>query len=494
MTTSVSSLRISGLASGMDVDSMVTKMMSAQRMKVDTIKQNKQVLAWQQEDYRSINSTLRTFRDELFNMKLQSTYMARKATSSNESVVKATANTSAVEGTYDLSVSQMAKNASITSDQLASSVTSATKMSDLDSSFIGTTVTIANGSKSAELVINAGDTISTVVNNINNLKATDGSSLGIKVSFDDKQHRFFMLTNATGSDQGITLTDDAGSFLKNELGFSQLTATGDDALVTLNNASLAFSSNQFTVSGITYSLQGKGESSVLLSKDVDSVVNSIKDFVSKYNDTISKLNDKLDEERYSDYLPLTDDQKSQLSDTQQELWETKAKSGLLRKDQLLQSVVNNMRSSLSASVSGMGTSQYTTLSSIGITTGSYTENGKLYIDETELRDALNNDPDAVKNLFTKSSDSVNAKGLAARLYDNVNNALTSISKKAGSADSLVDSSSIGDRLKEFTQQISDWDDRLQSLEERYYKQFSAMETAMEQLNSQSNWLTQQFST
>ena len=490
-------LRMSGLASGMDIDSMVKSLMNVQSMKQDSIKQHKQVLAWQQEDYRSMNITLRSFRDKVFDMKWQGNYLLNKTTSSNESAVKVTAGTSAVEGVYTLNkITQLASGASITSD-VVTSATGATKMSELAPVLASdTSVTIANGTKSATLQIKTTDTISNLVSNINNLKDASGDSLGIKVSFDDNLHRFFMMTTATGESQQITLTDDGNNFLKNSLKFTTLTDTGQNAKVDLNGVvGLEFASNQFTVSGVTYNLQGTSDlaTTITVSKDTDAIVSKIRDFVTSYNDTISTINDKLNEDRYSDYLPLTDDQKEALSDTQQQQWEAKAKSGLLRNDTLLEGVVTKMRSTLYDTVAGMGTSKYTSLSSIGITTGNYTENGKLYIDEDKLEEALNNDLDAVIDLFTKSSENDDEKGLAIRLYDNVNNGMASVSSQAGSSDSLIDNSLIGKRLKEFDEQISDWDDRLKDIEERYYSQFTAMEQAISKLNSQSSWLAQQFS-
>ena len=490
-----SSLRLSGLSSGLDVDSIVKNLMTAESMKEDKIKQDRQTLAWQQEDYRTMNTALRSFRDNVFDMKMQATYLTHKTSSSNESVAKVTASTLAVEGVYTLNkITQLASGASITSDEVTQTATGSTKMSELG---LGAdiSVTIANGTKNATLQIKPDDTISTLVNNINSLKDANGNSLGIKVSYDDNLHRFFMMTTGTGVTQEIKLTGDT-DFLENRLKISTTPVHGQNAIVDLNGIeNLEFDSNKFTVSGVTYDLQGTSDTAttITVSRDTDAVLNKIKDFVNSYNDTISKVNTELNEDRYTDYLPLTDDQKEALSQTQQDQWEAKARSGLLRNDTLLESVITKMRSTLSSSVTGMGSSKYTTLSSIGITTGTYSEKGKLYIDEKKMKEALDNDPDAVMKLFTNSSDNASEKGLAMSLYDNVNNAITSISSKAGSADSLVDSSYIGERLKEFDGQIVDWDSRLSAIEDSYYRKFSAMEQAISKMNSQSTWLAQQFS-
>lgn len=497
MTTSISgsTLRISGLATGMDTDSIVETMMKAQKIKQDKLKQKEQILTWQQENYRTINSSLRTFRDNVSDMKLEKSFLTNKASSSNESAVKVTASSSAVTGIYTLdSVTQLASAASITSDALTSA-SSSTTMADLGLTE-GTTITIANGDSSATLNIDTTDTISSLVKKVNNLKDGDGNSLGIKVSFDDDLQRFFMTTTSTGADQEITLTDDSNSFLAGTLGFSTLNATGKNAMVSLNGTGLEFDSNQFTVSGVNYNLVGTTSNSttVTVSKDTEAIYSAIEDFVNSYNDTISTINDMLDEDRYSSYDPLTDEQKESLTEKQQEQWEEKAKSGLLKNDAMLQGVLTKMRSTLNSKVEGLDSSIYSTLSSIGITTGDYTENGKLYIDEDTLMNALNDDPDAVMDLFTNASDTDSEKGLAVKLYDNLNSAIKSISNKAGSSDSLVDDSVIGNQLDDLDEQISDWDTKLAEIEERYYSKFDAMEELISKLNTQSSYISQLFGT
>jgi flagellar hook-associated protein 2 len=197
-----------------------------------------------------------------------------------------------------------------------------------------------------------------------------------------------------------------------------------------------------------------------------------------------------------DYPPLTDEQKDAMSEKDIEKWEEMARSGLLRNDPLLQSVVFKMRTTMSATVPGLtGGQGYDRLAEIGITTGSYYEKGKLYIDETKLKDALQKDPEGVMQLFTKSADVYADKGIAMRLYDDVNNAITLISAKAGSESTYttVDNSTIGVRLAQIDEDIVTMEDRLVGIEDRYWRQFTAMEQAIQQMNATSMWLAQQFS-
>jgi flagellar hook-associated protein 2 len=235
-------------------------------------------------------------------------------------------------------------------------------------------------------------------------------------------------------------------------------------------------------------------STITISRDLDTEVKNIKDFISKYNDMLDKLNKALDEPVYKDYQPLTDDQRTAMSDKQIEQWETKAKSGLFHNDSILTGLVNNLRNHMTSTVDNG--SKYNSLSSIGIESGSYLDKGKLYVDEIKLRAALQADPDAVKNLFTQ--DPANAtdgqRGLIQRVYDDVTSAVKSLTDKAGKTGaSQADQSFVGKLLSKLNTQIDNEQQRLSDKENQYYRQFTAMETAMSKYNSQSSWLTQQLS-
>jgi flagellar hook-associated protein 2 len=219
----------------------------------------------------------------------------------------------------------------------------------------------------------------------------------------------------------------------------------------------------------------------------------------KYNEVIAKLNTETKEAKYRDYTPLLDEQKEAMSDKQIELWEEKAKSGLLRSDSILTSALTEMRRSLSSPVTGVTDTKFDTLSEIGITTGSYLEDGKLYINETKLKEAITQNGSKVMELFTKSSDSTvsttkfNESGLGQRLYDQIVSSMGKITDKAGSVASLTDNSILGKSIDRMDDEIDRWQDRLSQIEDRYWRQFTAMEQAMNKANSQSSWLAQQFS-
>lgn len=127
------------------------------------------------------------------------------------------------------------------------------------------------------------------------------------------------------------------------------------------------------------------------------------------------------------------------------------------------------------------------LSQIGINTGAYTEGGKLFIVEAKLSEALTNKPDEVMALFTTRDAA--GDGVGARVYDTLNNIVKNLSEKAGSSGS-TDNSTLSKKIKQMNDEISRWQDRLTRVEDRYWKQFTAMEKALSQMNSQSAWMQQ----
>lgn len=497
-------MRISGLATGMDIDQMVSELMRAHRMKVDKSYQQKQVFEWRRDDFRAMNTKLLTLRNSIFDMKLQRSFQDKTASSSNTGILMASAGNAAMVGDYSITVHSLASGVTKSSTaKLAPSHTEGENgrvIKTLGEQFgLTDNVTFTlQGNVNGELKektfsFNTGiQTIYDVVGQINN------AGLGIKASYDSNVERFFLMTSSTGEQAEIQVKADEQDFLSSHLNLAVEVGNayrGTDAEIDFNDATgLKFSSNQLTINGITLNLKEGGGQTVKVSvnQDVDAVVNKIKSFVETYNSTLESISGELNEERNRDYLPLTDAQKKEMSDREIEKWEEKARSGMLKSDQILSSAYNQIRLATMERVEGLS-GIYTSLSSIGINTGDYTERGKLYLDETKLREALTSDQEGVMNLFTKSSENLGESGVAVKLYDAVNKAMSQLSAKAGSSADEYDDSVLGKDITRLEESISKAEDRLIALETRYYNQFTAMEQAINQMNQQSMWITQMFS-
>lgn len=497
--------RISGLASGMDIDAIVNGLMVAESAPLNKLEQQKQILEWQQEDYRSLNTALYSLKDAAAGLRLESTFLARTASVANTSVLTATAGNNAGEGSYSITVSQLAAGvAKASTAQLAeekdsdgSTLTLFEQFSEFGTRGYTSADTITVNVNGTDLEFNLGtDNIGTVVSKIN------AADLGVRASYDRTYNRFFLSTDSTGSAAAINISADSAHFLGSGTDSSILqlninvgaSYNGQNALFSVGDAvGMESASNNVSINGLTLALASTGTTTVTVAQDTDTVVNSIKAFVEAYNDTLDKLYDKLSEKRDRAYAPLTDAQKEEMSDEEIEKWEEKARSGLLRSDPTLQKIANDLRSTLTRMVSGLNGS-FDALSEIGITTGSYSENGKLHLDEDKLKEALSTDADGIKELFTNSSDVTAEKGIGNTLYSALTDSIRYISDKAGSSSSLtaVDNSYIGKRLIELKDRIDDWEDRLDKIKERYYQKFTAMEEALNTMNGQSAWITAQF--
>ncbi|KUO70125.1 MAG: flagellar hook protein [Desulfosporosinus sp. BRH_c37] len=320
------------------------------------------------------------------------------------------------------------------------------------------------------------------------------------------------LTSANGQSLNFSGSDAVGtSFLANTLKLHQ---AGKDAVFSLDGVPLAQASNSFSISGVTYNLTGVSTdakisssgvmdttvgqaTSVSVTNDVDKAVAGIQSLVDSYNKILADLNGMVTETRYKDYAPLTDAQKAEMKDSDITAWEAKAKSGMLHGDSTLNSLVNTMRNAFSSPISGVS-GIYNSASAIGITSGNYTEGGKLYLDTDKLRKAMNANPNVLSQLFgssgTTNSDGTvnfNTQGIAGRLYDGIKNTMDQLVQKAGTTiNAQYDSSSdYAKRITSYTTQIDKEADRFDTMQAAYYKQYNAMEVALQQLNSQSSWLS-----
>lgn len=349
------------------------------------------------------------------------------------------------------------------------------------------------------------DTIDTIVSKINS------SSAGVTAIFNNG--KLSISANNTGEreDGGaeVSLLVDKNigqsTALFNALGVDTsntvnggvaLADGGQNALLTVNDITYEQQSNVFNVAGYTITTTGNlgdytdGEIStsgntvtVNSTTNTDDIINKVKEFVNTYNGLIKDLNTKVTEKKNVDYAPLTDAQKAEMTEDEIRKWEEKSKAGLLKGDSNINTALSTMRSALSQ----YGSTTGDTLYSIGISTSStWSDNGKLEINEDKLRAALEKDPDIVSRIFT--GDSTNGQeGVVSKLRTAAQTAVKNIEVTAGKATSTSEKSySLGRTISDLGTKIDDWKDRLKDIEERYWNQFSAMEQAIQKANSQSS--------
>jgi len=625
--------------SGIDVDSLVKKLMAGQQAKDDALVQKQTILQWQKAAYNTVSDDLTNFRTAIFNYKLQATLSPNKVSSSSSSVATATANGDAVDVNHSLTVTQLADGVKLTS---TGTITAANAPKDtIANQFYGGSsgapsgpiqVTISNGTLNSTLTVSSSGSINDFVSQINN------AGINVKANYDSTLDRFFLYSTDTGSSTGIsfdgsnaagmdfvlnklqvpglapisgastssssigtvdptlslssqfsaaglpanftlkltnpnanggavqtvvvnpatnslndlmgainasgtatasftsgkfTITptnggtlDFSGSdssslaFLSGPLKLSVSNHNGKDAIINLDGANgLTQSSNDFTISGVAYALAGVSTggppatpTTISVTSDIDTAVASVQSFVDSYNKILAEVNGKINEPRNTDYPPLTNTQKAAMKDSDIVAWNAKSQSGMLHSDNTLTSLVNTMRNAVSNPVSGItgtvvsGTTvTYNSAASIGITTGDYTEGGKLHLNTDTLRAALQANPNVLNQLFGASgSTTVNgvttmntaSEGIAGRLYDGIINTTKQLTQIAGTTiNAQYDTSSnLAQQITAYTTQITDATATFSTMQSHYYTQYNAMEVALQQLSSQSSWLTSQLGT
>ena len=300
-------------------------------------------------------------------------------------------------------------------------------------------------------------------------------------------------TNSALAALGLQNVDgSAVSESSNSLGM--VVTEASDTEFVYNGATLKSNNTSIEVAGVTLNLLGTtatGESvNITVSNDTSAVYDTIKEFITEYNSILKTMNTYYDAASASSYEVLTDDQKKAMSDDEVDKWNTKIKDSLLRRDSTLNSLISTLKTDMMGTVTASNGKTYS-LANLGITTSSknYSEGGLLHIkgdeDDDEFADSTNTlmqmleeDPDTVKEVLS---------GLASNLYDSLNKKMGTTT--LSSALTFYNDKEMASQLSDYKKEISDWESKLSDMEEKYYSQFSAMETALAKIQSQQNTLS-----
>ena len=359
----------------------------------------------------------------------------------------------------------------------------------------GLTTHTSKGQIDEKFLIQGSESLNSVMSKVNN------SKLGVTMFYDSYSDKVTMTRKETGvyneNGQEIEFTD--GDFLTQVLGFQNGDSgnyiKAENATFTVNGLETSRQSNTFSINGVTFTLKKTTDTPVTINvnNDNDKLYENIKSFVDKYNELVEKIEKKLSEPKYKNYLPLTDDEKEKLSETQQEKWENMAKSGILRNDSILSGLITQMRTAIYSAVNQDDLdSAMKSLSAIGITTTADFTTAKLEINESKLKAAIEKDPNSIELLFNGTGATDGQKGVIQRLYDKVNATMDQLKERAGNSYSVNNQFTIGRQLDDLDDRIERFEDRLADLETRYYSQFTAMEQAIQKANSQAAYLAQFF--
>ncbi len=265
-----------------------------------------------------------------------------------------------------------------------------------------------------------------------------------------------------------------------------------DTQIEYNGATLTSDTTNITVAGLELNIISKTAKdetiNISVTNDSSGVYDTIKEFVSEYNALLKEMNTFYNAGSANDYDVLSDEEKDAMSESEVEKWEGKIKDSLLRRDSTLGAIVSSFKNKMMGTYTSSDGRRFA-LSSIGISTSKdYKEGGLLHIlgdeDDSEyadkknvLKSMLDEDPDAVVGVLTSLTDS---------LYSDLQKKMSAT--KMSSALTFYNDKEMSSQLSDYKDEISKWQSRLDEMEDKYYKQFSAMETALANLQSQQNSL------
>ena len=471
-----SNLRLGGMASGFDTESMIKNLMQIEKMKVDRVIQQRTRMEWTQGLRADIHSRVTDFRHSVMsvlssnNLNTANAFKGNKVTGiSQGSGVDITAGASAFRGHYSVKVNQMATGAVLTSNDL-SGLDMDGSLEQLGMVFEEDAVSFKINDKTFSF--NRESTVRQMVSQINSGQA------GVQMRFSELTGKITMTTAETGEEAQLDIESLAGQ----AFGAPWTNTSGLNAEVVINDITVQRGTNTFTIDNINYRLTAATDEThtFQVEHNIDQTVDRVRHFVEEYNSLLSFMQEKVSEPVLREFLPLTDTQRAEMSDRDIEMWEEKAMSGLLRNDRALGSLISQMRTGLFSNVAGTGMN----LTSIGITTSSYQEQGKLHLDEDKLRRTLAEEPDNVMKLFTQTSsaDDAGERNAQAGLLQRLRESLTHFS------DQNYKPLRYAEDMVRISNQINRMNELLQNKEDSYWRQFAAMEQALSSMYSQSNSL------
>lgn len=439
-----------GLGSGIDINSIVNKIVEAERSpKQERIVKGLNDVETNISAYGRLKTSLDTMKDLMYDFRRNNTFAARSTVSSNEEAVSASADHQAVTGVYSIDVQQLAQSHKLVSDGL-----------DADTDFGAGQLTLSLGGRTTTIDIDANSsTLLDVVRSIN----SSANNPGIKASVinDDSGERLILGGDKTGAENQISVTVNAPvSSPLQALAYNPASATNSmnemqaalDARILIDGlASVTSDTNTFSdaIRGVNIDVAQltsapEGSVTIKVEEDRDKVKASLEEFVDAYNAfyQVTKALSKYDPE------------------TRQ--------GGPLVGDSVIRSAVNQMRSLFSSPIEGAPNS-LRTLSELGIST---TMEGRLEINYDLLDKQLTRNYGALEGFFGGN------QGFARKLEETVQN-FTGVDGAIRNRET-----SLGDQRIRLQDEQDNLDRRMEDLENRTLKQFSAMDSAMAQMQSQ----------
>lgn len=516
-------IRITGMNSGLDTDAMVKELVNAYEKQGEKYTKAKTKTEWKQEAWMTLNGKIKNFfSKQANNMRFSSAYTKKKTTVSDSSKASVVTSSGAVNGSQSLKVNSLAKTAYLTGAELkdknGNAVTKNTTLADLGYTGGETTIRIGKGKQnedgsyneyvSPDLEISGSMTLDQFSKQV--------SAAGYNANFDESTGRFFISSKNSGiannfgfvtTDTAATESSPANTDSSDALRFLGLSTTnnegahkidGDDAEIELNGAKFKSATNNFSINGLTITAKDVTSEAISIVTDTDyeDIYDTVKNFFKEYNSLMNEMDKLYNAKSAKGYEPLTAEEKDAMTDDEVKQWETKIKDALLKDDSELDTIASTMRNAM-LSTFDIGGKTYS-LSSFGINTLGYfnapdNEKNAYHIDgnpddpdtsgnEDKLKAMIASNPEATAEFFQK---------LSGKLYDAMNK-IQSTSDNYTSYGNFYSDKKLQNDYVDKQKQVDKWEKYVADQEDKYYRQFTAMESAMSSLNSQQQYISQLF--
>lgn len=509
-------IRITGMNSGLDTESIITALTQNKKDKVNTFTGDQKKLTWKQDKWKELNKKVVSFYNgTLSNMRFASAYTKKVTTSSNANAVTVVTGDSAMDTVQSLDITGLAKAAYLTGKEVktagengtrANKLTTMAELGVADNEELTFKIGGEGSTEEIKVKLSASDTIESVINKIRGEKTQSGVSLN--ANFDEGTGRFYISSKELGEKNSFDIEANDATMAK--LGLVKETNPengksnyqgGSSASIILNGVTYTSDSNTFQINGLTITANQVASDITLTTKqDTSGIYDNIKNMIKEYNDLMKEFATLYNADPAKKYKMLTDEQKDEMSDKEVEEWEKKIKEGLLSKDETIGNVRNALKEIMNNTIEVTdknGVKSKLSLASFGISTGSYfstedNERDMFHIDgdkddsvssgNTDLLSGfIANDPGLVQDFFSELS-----KGLYNKLFDMMKGTQFS------SAFTIYEDKLMASQYSAYNTKISDAQKALEAAQDKYYKKFSVMETALSKINSSSNSMSSFF--
>lgn len=489
-------MRVTGMMSGMDTESIIQELVAARKTKVDDAVKAQTKLEWKQETWKGLNTKLKNLMSKYVNnMRFESAYSKKTTKVSNEAVASVITGENAVNGVQELKVNQLAKTAYLTGSELkggdGEKLTALSKISDINPEFKGGSIDVTIGGETKTIELAEDATISGVL--------TELKKLGLNANFDEKNQRFFVSAKESGEQNNFVLGG-TGDILKT-LGLSVADGAkkieGQDAKIELNGAEFSSNTNVFDINGLTitaHSATSADETVTITTQDdVDGIYDMVKDFLKEYNAIINEMDKLYNADSARGFEPMTDEEKEAVSESEAEKYEQKIKDALLRRDSNLSTISSTLKEVMMSGVEVNGKTMY--LSNFGIETMGYfeaadNEKNAYHIAGNPDDEAYSGKADVLKGMIASDPQTVISffSQLSRNLYDKMDKLSKSV-EGYRSYGSFFDDKKMKEDYDDYSRKITDLEDKLTAYEDKWYAKFSEMETAMAKMQSNANAVT-----